>query len=64
METRGKTALGSRGSAAGGTDTSSGNLISVLVGKEEDLKREQGATNKEPSENRKSAWKLKIELLK
>lgn len=39
-------------------------LISVLVGIREDLKQEQGAMNKEPSENRKSAWKLKIELLK
>lgn len=47
-----------------GTDTSLGNLISVLVGLGEDLKQEQGATDKEPSENRKSAWKLKIELLK
>lgn len=33
------------------------NPISVLVGREEDLQQEQGAMNKEPSENEKSAWK-------
>lgn len=31
---------------------------------EEDLKQEQGAMNKEPSENKRSSWKLKIELLR
>lgn len=47
-----------------GPDASEGNLISVLAGTEEDLKQEQGAVTKEPSGNKKSAWKLKIELLK
>lgn len=56
-------ALGSR-DRVWGADTRSGNLIGVLVGRGEDSKQEQGAVNKEPSENRKSAWKLKIELLK
>lgn len=40
------------------------NLISVPVGIGEDLKQEQGAMNKESSENKKRAWRLNTEWLK